>query len=123
MKRYALLLPQFLFFLNGIIWLILSVWMLMDAVDGVVGMFGPWLLAVMMAGNGMIFIAFSLLVRFGWRWFFYAALSFLAANILLTFTDQFGIWDLLTLLVNIAIVALLVINRKVFLSKGETRSR
>ncbi|MBM3126114.1 MAG: DUF2127 domain-containing protein [Chloroflexi bacterium] len=47
------------------------------------------------------------------RWAYPFALVFLFANILLTFTDQFGVMDFFTLVVDLVIlIALLSIGRK-----------
>jgi hypothetical protein len=120
MKRYSLFIVQFLFLLNGVIWLILSFIGLFNAIEGVVSMLGPWLLAIMMAGNGMIFLILGIFSQRGWRWMFYFSLAFLAVNILLTFTDQFGFFDLLTLVIDIALVVLLFLNHKIYLSPQTT---
>jgi hypothetical protein len=125
MKRYSLFIVQFLFLLNGVIWLILSFIGLFNAIEGVVSMLGPWLLAIMMAGNGMIFLILGIFSQRGWRWMFYFSLAFLAVNILLTFTDQFGFFDLLTLVIDIALVVLLFLTTKFtyLLKQHETHKR
>jgi len=43
---------------------------------------------------------------------FYVALAVLLVNIVLTFTDQFGLFDLLTLLLDLIILALLLAGRQ-----------
>jgi hypothetical protein len=116
MKRYSLFIVQFLFLLNGVLWLIFSFVGLFNAIDGVVAMLGPWLLAIMMAGNGMVFLVLGIFSQRGWRWMYYIALAFLAVNIILSFTDQFGFFDLFTMLVDIVLIPLLFINRKIYFS-------
>ncbi|MBP6470897.1 MAG: hypothetical protein KBE23_14785 [Chloroflexi bacterium] len=46
---------------------------------------------------------------------FYVALAVLLVNIVLTVTDQFGLFDLLTLLLDLIILALLLAGRRQFL--------
>jgi uncharacterized membrane protein YhaH (DUF805 family) len=47
----------------------------------------------------------------GRRPFYYLALAVMAINIILTFTDQFGLLDFLTLVIDLAIVAILIAGR------------
>ncbi|MBE2223209.1 MAG: hypothetical protein IAF02_16825, partial [Anaerolineae bacterium] len=47
------------------------------------------------------------------RWFWLAT-AVLLINIILTFTDQVGIFDLLTLLLDVVILSLLIANRDWF---------
>ena len=69
-------------------------------------------IAILMFGNAaaMLWNAWGLGKRR--RLFYYCALVILAVNILLTVTDQFGLLDLITLLVDAALFILLIVDRK-----------
>jgi uncharacterized membrane protein (DUF2068 family) len=102
---------QRLFFLNTAIWLVLGyAYLLRLSRAGTAPQSTMLVIAVLMFGNSVA----MLLVGWGLgrrnHWLYYFALAVLAINILLTFTDQFGILDLITLLVDIGIVVLLVLN-------------
>ncbi len=78
------------------------------------GVITLWAIAILMFGNaGALLIAGLWLGRLSkWAWLF--ALAVLFVNILLTVTDEFGALDLITLVIDLAIVALLVGTRKTF---------
>jgi hypothetical protein len=47
--------------------------------------------------------------------FYYLALAILAVNIVLTVTDQFGLFDAITLIFDLAILARLLVFRRQYL--------
>jgi hypothetical protein len=103
MRRIA----QWLFALNTLVWLALGAATLVRMNDRSPSA-GVWLIAALMAGNAaaMAICAWGL----GWRLrlFDLFALLVLAVNILLTFTDQFGYLDLLTLLLDLVLFILVI---------------
>jgi len=50
------------------------------------------------------------------RWFYAFALVVLGINIILTFTDQVGIYDWITLAIDLILLALLILVRKEYLN-------
>jgi len=50
------------------------------------------------------------------RWFYYFGILVLVVNIILTFTDQFGILDLVTLVFDVILLGFLVITRSHYLT-------
>lgn len=103
---------QWLFYLNAAIWLVFGVASLARlSRGGAPPNITLLVVAVLMFGN-----AAAMLVA-GWglgkqnRWLYLLAIAVLLVNILLTFTDQFGIFDLLTLLIDAALLTLLVLKR------------
>jgi hypothetical protein len=96
-----------LFFLNAGIWVLFSVIFLSRTANDY-----AWVVSVLMFANAAFMLIFGLLIERGNRWIFLAALAFLAVNILLTITDQVGFADLITLLLDLALVVLLVIERR-----------
>ena len=104
---------QVLLYINAAIWLILGIATLLRvSQNNPESTFSLWIIAILMAGNaGMMFLC-------GWglgtghRLVYYLALAVMAVNILLTFTDQFGLLDFLTLVIDLAILALLISSRR-----------
>jgi hypothetical protein len=100
---------KFLFFLMGTIWLVLGISYLIkfDTQEYAIYLF------ILMVINAAI------LYWLGWgitrkRVFFYFGIGYLLLNILLTITDQFGLLDLLTMLIDIVLVILLIAKHKIF---------
>lgn len=113
-RPLAVLVAQALYYTMGAIWFLLSLLTLVDIPAGQQVM--AWILAVLMFGNGLVFILFGWLTGRQRRRILYLGLAFLALNILLTLTDEFGILDLLTLLVDLALVVLLLATRRLYRS-------
>lgn len=108
---------RLLFYLLSLFWLVLGTWSIVriqDASDQVPPVF-LWVI------TGLMFLNAILLAWVGWRigrgnnLYYYFGMLLLAVNILLTFTDEFGFFDLLTLLINIALLVLLIAGRTRFL--------
>ena len=105
---------QGLFILNAAIWLgfgIVSVVRLGgNAGQGVTAV----VVAILVFGNsGAMALSGALLGRR--RLLFYLfALAVLAVNVVLTFTDQFGAFDLITLVIDLVLLGILIVARKQF---------
>lgn len=106
-------LAQALFVLNAGVWLLIGIASVLrmrqsDASQTITAA----AIAVLMLGNA------AAMLLAGWgigrrsRLFLLFAWAVLAVNILLTFTDQFGLLDFLTLLLDLVLVALLILARK-----------
>lgn len=54
------------------------------------------------------------------RLFYFLALAVLTINIILTFTDQFGILDFITLVIDVIILGILILKRKQFSSPSRS---
>jgi hypothetical protein len=102
-----------LFVVNAVIWIALGISTLVRIEgQGVVA----WVLAGLMFGNaGAMFLS-------GWglyqekKGFFYLAVAVLVVNILLTVTDQFGLFDLIILLIDLVLLVLVIAARTKFLA-------
>jgi hypothetical protein len=75
------------------------------------------IVALLMFGNVAAMLVSAWLAGKRWKWGYFLALAVLLANILLTFTDQFGFLDLVTLLLDLAILGLLLGQRAWYLSR------
>ncbi len=110
-------LAKSLFLLNALIWLLLGgASLLQMASRGNVPAVTLAVVAVLMLGNALALLLAGLLLAPGRRWVYLPAVALLLLNIVLTFTDQFGLFDLLTLIVDIAVLALLVLAHRTFWS-------
>jgi hypothetical protein len=98
--------------LNGLIWLLLAIFTLLRLDGARPGMI---VVAVLMVGNaGAMLLAARLITRRR-RIFYLFTLALLLVNIFLTFADQFGLLDLLTLLVDLVLLSILLLRWHHFL--------
>jgi lysylphosphatidylglycerol synthetase-like protein (DUF2156 family) len=105
--------------LNALVWLVLGVVITASLHPALPDI--PLLKRIMasmsFAGAGLLLVAFILLLKRK-RTGFFLALGFLFVTALLTFFDQVGWVDLVTLIINIVPIVLLVRDRDWYLSKG-----
>jgi hypothetical protein len=105
-----------LFILLGLIWLgfgLLSILRIQDA-SSRVPIAILWAIAILMFINAILLAWVGWGIGRGNNLYYYFGLLLLAGNILLTFTDEFGFFDLLTLLINTALLVLLIAGRSKF---------
>jgi len=110
---------RWLFVVLGVIWLVLGVWSIirMGQVSSSVPVAVLWIIAILM------FINAALLTWIGWglgrgsKLYFYFGVLLVAGNIFLTFTDEFGVLDLLTLIIDVLLLLLLIAGHSRFLNK------
>lgn len=100
---------QALFFLNAAIWVLFGIASVLrlsaatsaNALTAVV-------VAVLMFGNAAAMLWSGVTIARRQKRFYALALAVLLINIVLTFTDQFGLFDLLTLLLDVALLGILL---------------
>lgn len=106
---------QLLFYLNAAIWLVFGLISLYRIGSGesayLITMF---VIAVLMFGNVMALLIAGYVVRWPRKHWFWLATAVILINIILTFTDQMGVFDLLTLFLDVIILGLLIANRDWF---------
>ena len=106
---------QILFFVNAIIWLLFGVVSLYRMATGESDYAITLLvIAIFMFGNVAAMLVAGFVIRWPQKRWFWLATAVLLINIILTFTDQVGIFDLLTLLLDVVILSLLIANRHWF---------
>ncbi|MCC6615914.1 MAG: hypothetical protein IT320_20760 [Anaerolineae bacterium] len=106
---------QALFWLNAAIWLVLGALTLIRLSGGSPERaLGMLMVGVMMFGNVAAMLICGWGLGQGHKAFYYLALAVVIVNIVLTFTDQFGLLDLLTLLVDLVLLSVLIGARKQF---------
>ena len=104
---------QVLLYINAAVWLILGILTLLRvSQNNPESTFSLWIISILMAGNAGMMLLCGWGLGTGHRLFYYLALAVMAVNILLTFTDQFGLLDFLTLVIDLAILALLISSRQ-----------
>ena len=106
----TLKIAQILLYLNAAIWVALAVTSLIRLEkNDTLPLITLLVISFLMFCNaGAMFIAGVTIVR-GKRWYLYFAIAVLVVNIILTFTDQVGIFDWLTLIIDIFILGLILI--------------
>jgi hypothetical protein len=103
---------QILLYINAAIWIFLGIATLLRmSQTNPESLFMLWIIAILMAGNAGMMLLSGWGLGTGRRLFYYLALAVMAINIILTFTDQFGLLDLLTLGIDLAILGLLIASR------------
>jgi hypothetical protein len=109
---------QALFFLNAAIWLVFGIVSLVRLAGEASGMMVTLLIvALLMFGNAAAMLCSGWgLARRQRRWY-YLALAVVVVNVVLTVTDQFGFFDLVTLLIDLVLMGLLLAIRKRYTSR------
>ncbi|MBI4730637.1 MAG: hypothetical protein HY781_00595 [Chloroflexi bacterium] len=103
---------------TALLWIILGVFSLILAAQaGTPIPFVQWFVAALMFGNAAVLIWIGWGLKKQRRVFYYLALIYLAFNILLTITDDFGIPDLLYLFFVGAMLFALLLSKNKFLHK------
>ncbi len=115
-KPKTILVSQALFIFNAVVWLIFGIASILRLADGSsVPSVTLWAIAILMLGNvGAMLIAGLWLGRQS-RGALVFALAVLVVNIILTFTDQVGFFDLITALLDFAILGFLLFDRNKYL--------
>ncbi len=109
---------QALFFLNAVIWLILGIVSLLRlSRGGPIPVVAALVIAILMFGNAGAMGISGIGLGTQRRGFYYLALAVLLVNIVLTFTDQVGVLDFLTLALDLALLGLLIATRKRYVSR------
>ena len=106
---------QYLFYLNAAIWLLFGVISLFRMATGE-SVYSITLLVVafLMFSNMVAMLVAGFVIRWPRKKWFWLATAVLLINIILTFTDQVGIFDLITLFLDVSILGLLIANRDWF---------
>ena len=101
---------KWLFWLNAAVWLTFGIWSMVR-----IGNSAPesmtilWVIAILMLGNVTAFLWCGWAVQKQASWYRFTIMAVLAVNIVLTFTDQFGLFDFLTLLLDFVLSGLVLV--------------
>ena len=99
-----------MFFLNGLVWLVFSVLSFVRASTTSSDL--RWMLSVLMLVNAGFMLGFGFLIVNGQPWAFFLAILYVAVNVVLSITDQFGWIDFLIMLLNLILLGLLFVTRQ-----------
>jgi cytochrome bd-type quinol oxidase subunit 2 len=115
----AVIVAKWSFVTLGLIWLVFGIWSLIRMTNGGGNLSSTvlWIIAVLMFVNAAVLILVGWGLKEGKKSLFYFAILVLMGNIFLTFTDEFGVFDLITLIINIAIFIILLVTRKTYISQ------
>lgn len=108
---------RWLFVLLGLIWLVFGTWSIIRLNDSGGNTSGIMLVII----ATLMFVNSVVLILIGWgigkrqRVYYYFGLLVLAGNIFLTLTDEFGFFDMLVLVLAVALFILLVLTRSNYL--------
>ncbi|MBN1964824.1 MAG: hypothetical protein JW910_09265 [Anaerolineae bacterium] len=98
---------QVVFVLNAVTWLVIGIGSLLRLADqGYAVTFV--VVAVLTFGNAGAFVVCAWGVGRRHRWWLYLALAVLAVNIILSVTDEFGLLDLVTMLLDLVLAGLVI---------------
>jgi len=109
-RSSTLNLPKLLFFVNGAVWGTFGILSLLRAVEG--GSALRWMLSFLMFVNTAAMIWFGVMIVTGRNWISFLAILYMAVNVVLSITDQFGWVDAMILLLNLIILGLLFLARQ-----------
>lgn len=111
--RQRITLMQVLFCLNALVWALFLILFLSDQVqpgDPISSLVIP----ILMICNALAMLACAIGLGRRSRLSYYLSLAVIAFNLLLTITDQVGLFDYLTLLLDLLLLVLLVASYKAF---------
>ncbi len=120
MRKNNLLLParhvlvsisQGIFLLLALIWTILAILSLKRPPSGMTAGH-TWLLVGLMAGNVLALLFSAWGIGRGGRWLYRFAVVVVGVNLILSLTDEFGLLDLLSLLLDSLLLLLLLAARQ-----------
>jgi len=114
----SVIVARALFLLNAAIWVLFGVVSLIRMSNSAAGSASMWIVAILMFANACVMLWVGGGLGKQQRRFYYLALVVLAVNIILTVTDQFGLFDLIILVFDAVLFALLVATRAGY-SKGQ----
>ena len=103
-------LTQVLFFLNATVWLIFGALSVFRFTDD--GSLTRLVYTVLMIANAIVMAWFGVMIVSGRSWIFFLGILYMALNVVLSITDQFGWADALILLLNLCLLGLLFVTRQ-----------
>ena len=101
-------LTRILLFANAAVWLVFGALSFSQAQ----GMDWRFILSVLMVANALVMIVFGVLLASGRAWVFFLAILYMALNVVLSITDQFGLIDALILLLNLVVLGFLFVTQQ-----------
>ena len=103
-------LTRVMFFVNALVWLMFGVGSLVRAFEE--GSTLRWIITIMMIANAAVMFWFGMVIVNGQKRIFFLAFLYIALNVVLSITDQFGWVDALILSLNLILLGLLFVTRQ-----------
>ena len=108
--KNLLKLTRILIFVNAAIWLMFGGLSFSRALMSISDL--RFILSVLMVANAVVMIVLGVLLASGRAWIFFVAIMYMALNVVLSFTDQFGFVDALILLLNLVVLGFLFVTHQ-----------
>jgi len=108
--KNLLKLTRILLFVNAIVWLVFGGLSFSRAFSGTSDL--RFILSVLMVANAIAMIVLGVLLASGRAWVFFVAILYMALNVVLSITDQFGWVDALILLLNLIVLGFLFVTQQ-----------
>jgi hypothetical protein len=99
---------RLLFFLNAGIWLLFGIMNLASIASNSGQRIASLVISFMLLGNAGALLAAGVGTGRRKRWFFYFGIAVLFVNILLTITDEFGVFEFITFALDVFLLGLLI---------------
>lgn len=104
-----------LFYVIGFIWLSIGLrWLLFNRPEVIAASMYLFVMGFYILGNALLFFLLGLLLRSGKKWTFLLSVFILIINLGIIFFRQFGIFDLIILLMNSILLVILGLSRKAY---------
>jgi len=98
------------FFVNAAVWLTFGILsLLLRAVDD--GSLARWVITFLMLVNGLVMIGFGMVIVSGRSWIITLGVVYMAINLVLSFTDQFGWIDASIFFLSLCLLGFLFVAR------------
>lgn len=107
-----------LFFVNALVWIGFAVSVVLDMVNNLNQVSAAVFVGLFMLGNAGLMIWSGILLTKPPKWGYYFALAVIFINILYTLSVQFGLLDIITIVLDIAIFIVLISIQKEFISNA-----
>jgi len=108
--KKLLKLTRILLFANAAVWLVFGGLSFSRAFSGTSDL--RFILSVLMVANAIAMIVLGVLLASGRAWVFFVAILYMALNVVLSITDQFGWVDALILLLNLIVLGFLFVTQQ-----------
>lgn len=99
-----------LFLINAVIWLVFGILsFLLRALED--GSLARWVITILMLTNGLVMIWFGMVILSGRSWILTLGIVYMALNLVLSITDQFGWIDALIFSLDLCLLGFLLVAR------------
>ena len=103
------------------IWLVFSIWYFFRFYfQSPNNKAGVVIVSVLMLGNAIVFGGFSFLINRKLKAVYYFLIFYVALNVLLTFTDQLGVYDVIVFVLDLLILAILTKWKNLFIKNEQS---